>query len=308
MRRDSGPGSDMLIELATGRRRPLKHPALLSSAAAGWSGFRLEQRFAHGFDAVDVCCLGHVVFLQLDGATDMEWTTDGRYRLAHVRPGAVSLAPDHLPYSCRSRETHRFLSLQMEPGFLAGVAAETAAREGLELRFVLGGEDPLMRELLVSLGRELELGSNAGGIYAESLATMVGAQLLRKYSVRVPTALGAAGGLDRHRLRRAIEFIHDRLSDRLTLRGIAAAVELSPYHFARQFKQAVGVTPHQYLTQARVERARDLLRRPFTSLADVALRAGFCDQSHLTRHFRRRYQLSPRAFARHAGSRKILPS
>jgi AraC-like DNA-binding protein len=78
---------------------------------------------------------------------------------------------------------------------------------------------------------------------------------------------------------------------------MAAIVHLSPYHFARQFKAATGLPPHQYLTTRRVERAQQLLRADGElGLAEVALRVGFSDQSQFSLHFKRIVGVTPRQF------------
>ena len=78
---------------------------------------------------------------------------------------------------------------------------------------------------------------------------------------------------------------------------MAAVARLSPYHFARQFKAATGLPPHQYVIARRVERARQLLqRRGDLSLAEVAARAGFSDQSQFSHHFKRLVGVTPGQF------------
>jgi transcriptional regulator GlxA family with amidase domain len=68
------------------------------------------------------------------------------------------------------------------------------------------------------------------------------------------------------------------------------------HHFARQFKQSSGVTPHHYLTQKRVARAQEMLAQTDLSLSEIACAAGFSDQSHLARHFRYMLGTTPREF------------
>lgn len=82
-----------------------------------------------------------------------------------------------------------------------------------------------------------------------------------------------------------------RLSD------VSQASGLSPFHLVRVFRQATGLTPHAYLDQLRVRHARELLRSG-AAPADVALRTGYADQSHLTRHFRRLVGVTPGQYAR----------
>jgi AraC family transcriptional regulator len=78
---------------------------------------------------------------------------------------------------------------------------------------------------------------------------------------------------------------------------MAAVARLSPYHFARQFKAATGLPPRQYVIARRVERAKQLLQGGVdSSLAEVAARAGFADQSHFCHHFRRRVGVTPGRF------------
>jgi AraC family transcriptional regulator len=82
-----------------------------------------------------------------------------------------------------------------------------------------------------------------------------------------------------------------------TLTQLAAVVGLNPYHFARQFKAATGLPPHQYVIARRVERAMQLLQAGTgLSLAEVALHAGFSDQSQLSHHFKRLVGVTPGRF------------
>jgi AraC family transcriptional regulator len=94
-----------------------------------------------------------------------------------------------------------------------------------------------------------------------------------------------------------IEYIMENLEGNPTLAQMAAVANLSPYHFARQFKASTGLAPHQYLISRRIERAQHLLRaRDELGLAEVALRVGFSDQSKFSFHFKRLVGLTPRQF------------
>ena len=97
-------------------------------------------------------------------------------------------------------------------------------------------------------------------------------------------------------MRRIREYMEVHLGESIDLSMLAGVAGLSVHHFARQFKQSIGVTPHHYLTQKRVERAQEMLAQTDLTLSEIAYAAGFSDQSHLTRHFRHMLGTTPREF------------
>jgi AraC family chemosensory pili system transcriptional regulator ChpD len=94
---------------------------------------------------------------------------------------------------------------------------------------------------------------------------------------------------------KAQAIIRDQCADRVDISRLASTVDLDMRYLISLFRLATGTTPHQFQIAMRVELARDLLEQHLP-LCEVAARAGFADQSHLNRHFRRRYGLTPGAF------------
>jgi AraC family transcriptional regulator len=100
-------------------------------------------------------------------------------------------------------------------------------------------------------------------------------------------------------LRRVKEYMEAHLQDNLSLDQLASETRYSRGHFLRMFQAATGMTPHQYLTKRRIERAKRILRdEEGTSLIDIAARCGFSSQSHMTRVFREQTGVTPSAFKR----------
>jgi AraC-like DNA-binding protein len=98
-------------------------------------------------------------------------------------------------------------------------------------------------------------------------------------------------------MKRAVAFIHDCYSENLTLDRLAEAAGVSRYAVLRAFRREMCMPPYAFVTQVRIERAKQLLREG-VNIASVSQRVGFADQSHLTRHFKRLLGVTPGAYAR----------
>ena len=101
-------------------------------------------------------------------------------------------------------------------------------------------------------------------------------------------------GLPPHKLKAVKVFIEDHLAEQLSLEVIAKAVHICPSHFTALFKKSTNQSPHQYLMERRIEKAKSLLINAKMPIAEVAFNVGFSDQSHLTRLMRRYTGLTPR--------------
>ncbi|PSB46890.1 AraC family transcriptional regulator [Cyanosarcina cf. burmensis CCALA 770] len=95
-------------------------------------------------------------------------------------------------------------------------------------------------------------------------------------------------------LQQATDYIQTHLNRDLSLAELASVICISPTYFASLFKQAMGISPHQYVIQQRVERAKLMLSRTDLAIAEIALQVGFSSQSHLTQQFKRVTGLTPK--------------
>ena len=104
------------------------------------------------------------------------------------------------------------------------------------------------------------------------------------------------GGLPPRIVRRLREHIDNNIDKRISVGTLAKLANLSVCYFVRAFKESVGVTPHDYLIRRRVERTMELLSGTEMPLSEIALAAGFADQSHCARRFRQHVGMSPRHY------------
>jgi AraC-like DNA-binding protein len=153
-------------------------------------------------------------------------------------------------------------------------------------------EDAQLADLLVSAHLALE--ARDARLTRESLFLSGIATLLERHGKPRPPSPKA--GREPGPVRRALDYMQANLASDLSIQELAACAGLSPFHFVRCFRKATGLPPHASLTQLRLDRAR-LLLGDGQSPADVALAVGFYDQSHLIRHFKRTYGITPGQYA-----------
>jgi AraC family transcriptional regulator len=134
--------------------------------------------------------------------------------------------------------------------------------------------------------------------YTETLGILLMHELLRLNSGVVTTREYLRGGLAEWQQKRVAEYIEEYLSETIALAALAELAKLSPFHFARAFKQSFGLPPHQYLSSRRMEKAMRLLENPSTPVIQIALDVGFRDVSAFSTRFRKHTGLSPASYRR----------
>ena len=100
---------------------------------------------------------------------------------------------------------------------------------------------------------------------------------------------------DKASIRKALHCIQERYSENLSIRELSELVSMSPFHLLREVKKQTGLPPHAYLTQIRIQKARQLLKGS-TPIADIALQTGFCDQAQFTKRFKQIVGTTPGHF------------
>jgi AraC family transcriptional regulator len=274
--------------------------SITTSHQLGWVGLAAARcRGASAYELHPPALSYHRLVLFAWPSEELEVRFEGVKR--HVPPpaGAIILVPAGTPARWRWNGYGDSLCVYLESDLVARVAAEAFDLDPARLTIpALDGLDvPQLRSTMRAVDAELTAGAAGGRLVAESLANILAVRLIRHILAPRRLARGPDGALPRSRLRTVVEYIEAHLDASLTLERLAAVARLSAFHFARQFKAATGLPPHQYIIVRRVERAKELLHQGGDlSLADVAASAGFSDQSQFTQHFKRLVGVTPRQF------------
>lgn len=270
----------------------------MSSRLLGWRPLNIERReIEPGDDSYPQGFSEHLIFVSLaDGHAIRE--SGGEVADKSFEAGHVSIHPGNKPVRWAWDTRLSFTMLALEPAYLEQVARETFNLDPakVELLTVENRRDPVITAIAGNLMSEVMNGDAGSRLFAESLASVLALHLLRNYTVRSHEIETERLITQPRAVTQALNFIHANYALDVSLADVAAAAHLSPYHLTRLFKKATGVSPHQYLIRVRVESARALLTAGAgkRSLAEIAAAAGFADQSHLTRHFKRMLGVTPK--------------
>jgi AraC family transcriptional regulator len=215
---------------------------------------------------------------------------------AIAKPGDVNVLSAGSWASCSWDSPLSFVSLNILPAVVEQVAAQTdhAFSTAVDLVPTFHAHDAKLLQISQWLLDEVQTYNASGKLYLDSLVNLLTVHLLRTYTSQLQEPRSPQR-LTRQQIRQAIDYLHANLAQDISLDRLAESVNISPSHLRRLFKQATGLAPHQYLLQLRVNRAKELLLTGSFSVGEVAAEVGFADQSHLHRHFKRVFGVTPKA-------------
>jgi AraC family transcriptional regulator len=215
----------------------------------------------------------------------------------HRRNGHTSLIPAGLRIWCYSDQ-------------IARVDAVRLMLDADRVFEVMGGDFPVVElanprltffdENLQTLARLLTASQDdmpSFHLFGDSIVASIVARLSHLSLTKRPAA-GGRLGLGRRQLTQVTAFMHDNLSRPIRLSELASVAGLSASQLGRAFKVSTGTTPHKWHLAARIAYAKRMLADRRKSLVDIALEAGFSEQSHFTRAFTRANGVSPNAWRR----------
>jgi AraC family transcriptional regulator len=271
---------------------------VLSSQQIGWQGILVEHYQAppnHICEQSPGALLTH--WLSFPSAQPMHLVQNHgeRWHESIVKQGDLVLVPAGQPTYWRgpTNTSMSNLSIYLQPELIAQIAESSELNsDQIELMDCFSQSDPHLYQIAMMLLAELRSGGIMGELYVESLTQVLVIHLLRYYSVFQPK-IANRHHLPPRRLENAIDYIHAHLDGDLSMVQIASSVNTSPTYFASLFKQATGISLHQYVIKQRVKRAQLLLKTTDLPISTIASQVGFANSSHLTYHCKRQTSMTP---------------
>ena len=258
--------------------------------------YSLYYRRVKKLDGAYDARLDYTVILALEGR--LSFKTEEKSGLI-LTDQALLLGPS--TGATLSGQSVELLQLILAPALILDHAVRmhlTGPGTAVAFRLDLVERDGRLSQLGRSLAGELADENPGRDIVLAALVEQVVVHLLRNYSnIRrsEELELSRVGLIDR-RIRRSVELMHTQLEQDLSLKEIAAASYLSPFHFVRVFKKLTGTTPYAYLASIRTHRAQSLLAESDLSVTEISSRVGYSSPSHFSKAFRQATGLTPRAF------------
>jgi AraC family transcriptional regulator len=267
---------------------------LLSSQKAGWNNLGLIYELEPAGEMPETIALTHILIVA-QGEFQASFHIEGKWHQEQYLKGDVALisAGSLFPRVKTDRDVP-LIDLFLPPNTLLNAMGASAAK--VELRSQFKVQDPLIQQIALALKTELAIAGEDSRLYANSMATALGAHLLRRYGVKNSVVKEYRGGLTNYQLKIVTEYIQEHLDHNLNLDLLASLINISPHYFASLFKQSTGTSPHKYITNCRLAKAKILLRQNNLAIAFICQEVGFKNQSHFTRLFRQHYQITPKAY------------
>jgi AraC family transcriptional regulator len=267
-----------------------------TSCHLNWSGVEVHRyRLTSGETAEHSYPQLSVFLSHVDKPFSAQVELPGGKLTAQLSNNTVSIAPPGMKLKTRREASGEVTAIFLDRLVMSDIARAETGLDFPEITPQFGIVDPLIRSLGMALDAELATEYPSPRVYGETLAMALAAHIFAKYAKPVFRDMRSLS-LNRSQLRRSIEFINDNLDKDLPLSEIAAVANMSKYHFAKSFRQVMGIAPHQYLVKLRVEKARKLLTENTMSVEEVANRVGYSDKGHFAAQFLKIVGITPNRY------------
>ncbi|AFZ36576.1 transcriptional regulator, AraC family [Stanieria cyanosphaera PCC 7437] len=274
----------------------LSDPPLLTSQQLRWNGLEVQSHQQPPGEIPEHISDKHIIAIHHpQKLLFCERFLEDQKKIEQIENGQIAIVPANVSHQSRWHDVISATVIVIEPQLIAHIAYESVNSEKVQLLPTFAIHDPIIHQIGSLLKLEIEAVTQSQ-LYIDGLKTALSAHLLRQHCTIQQAIRDYEVGLPSNRLKKAIEYINENLSEDIGLVDIADKLGMSQYYFCRLFKKSTGITPHAYMIQQRIEKAKQLLKQSKLTINEIAIECGFANPSHFARHFRKHTDLSPKQF------------
>jgi AraC family transcriptional regulator len=264
----------------------------------GCATFKIEHRLYPPMQYFDLHQNDHVISLNLGGPIDVAWRSKHGWQNNTCNPRDILRI---VPHSTRAE------SIWLQPlDCLSVLLNRKFTDKMLETENFMFDQrynvsDPALSNLILELyeitkATPVNHQQPMDMFYAESICITILLHMASLYTVDGHSRFAPKGKLSSYQLKTIIDYMWSTIRENLTLEEMARQVHLSPFHFARQFKRTVGISPYKFVLQLKIEHAKMTMKKCRGSIIDIAHELNFSDQAHFTKTFKKVTGISPRQY------------
>lgn len=278
------------------RKQVVLDDRVIWSSGDAWKGLIAEAYQFETIDLPEFQVVDYNIAFHIANPASIELSIDGHRETRTRVPGDVALFPAGTTCRARSVQQHRVLAVSISHELMGHAMMDDLLGRGIEPHAISYLNDPHIRHICKALQDEAAADFSSGSLYGESLGLALAIRYMGRYD-RTHASI-RRGGFPPRMLRRVVEFIDAELETPLHMDSLAQIAGLSEFRFAHNFKAETGMSPHQFVMRARIERAKQLLRETSLSIVEIAMAVGLQSSSQFNALFKRELGTTPSDFRR----------
>ena len=248
---------------------------------------------ASGKAKLDIVSPFFLVALAITGQCIVTLEDENKNQKLVCNPGSLGMVPPNCRLIGEKDTDTEYMMVRIEPELFESAILDDIDSMKIRDRPLFIDGDEISRNIGMTMANVVKSEPMRGDrLLIDSLSHALSIRLLQLVHHKTVTA-ESHSSISAHRLRRVMDYIEENLHRTIHLNELAGCAALSPYHFSREFRTAVGQSPLRCVWKRRVERAKFLLKNKDLPISIVAIDCGFSSQSHMTTVFKRETGFTP---------------
>lgn len=270
----------------------------ISSASLGWEGILVEKGMASHFHPTDVYT--PYFYFALDIGQKLHWQAEKNGAMIQLKTtaGSIWMNPPRSSFTHVIDEPCYFILLAITEEAMYTAFDGPLKPDQLQFLKSYNIDDDTLQNMIQMFFREARNKGKTGVYYLNSLIKLFANYFIRNYSNYEDLSADDLHDqtIREKDLKRIESYIDAHLTRGITIDDVAATLNMSKFYFLKEFKKRMGLTPYQFILNKKMEKSKLLLKDQGYTIADIAYRLGFSDQSHFSNTFKKFFNITPKKY------------